>query len=403
MIIAMDFKLETFFDVSACKLCGKCLTECPALNYPEQKAKEEKQKLIHGEKSEVLEKCKSCFSCDRFCPNSARPYGLILFRWFERYGKEGIPVRALGALPVEDKNFLHYARKIYNSKEKAMVAEWQKNANSDLSGQEVFFAGCNTQLFPYIFDSPILAGPKIFGEPGLCCGEVYYRMGLFDRVAELGKNLAERYKKIRPAKVITFCAAGYNMQKNILPKQFGVKIEPEIVYIADWLLQKAEKGELKFTRPLNRKVVLQESCHSKVLGDEFMEKPRKLLKLAGAEIVEMNPCRERQICCGVADGITHFNPLAMTSGGIRQWRLAKQSKADVFAAYCSTCYLMMKMSAKAYPSFLPSLHLLELLTYAAGHPVESLADKKAGKIMVRVIGSSTGRLLSKKRVYPKTE
>jgi len=58
------------------------------------------------------------------------------------------------------------------------------------------------------------------------------------------------------------------------------------------------------------------------------------------------------------------------------------------------------MAAKFYPSFIPCLHLLELLTYAAGHPVESLADKKAGSIMARTVLGSAGNLLSRKRIRP---
>jgi Fe-S oxidoreductase len=399
--LEVEFELNKFFDLEKCTRCGKCLMECPVLRYPEAKAMAEKEKLIKGEPSEVLELCKSCFSCDRFCPNDCNPYFLILYRWFQRYQEKGIPVRALKSLPVEDKNFLYYTRKVYNRKEKGLVAEWEKNTTSDLSGQEVIFAGCNAQIFPYLFESPLLAGPRVMGRPGLCCGEVYFRMGLFDRVTELGKTLTECYEKTRPGRVIMFCLAGYNMQKNILPKRFGFKLKPEIIYLGDWLLERVKKGEIKFTRPLKRKVVVQESCHAKVLGDDFMEKPRELLRMAGAEVVEMNPCRERQVCCGVADGITHFNPLDMTLGGVRQWRLAKKTGADIFVAYCATCYLMLKMAGKAYPSFMPCLHLLEVLTYAAGYPVSSLADKRAGKVMARVVAGSVGNVLSTKRVFPK--
>jgi len=374
--------------------------ECPALHYPEAKAKAEKEKLIRGEPGEVVERCKSCFSCERFCPYDCHPYYLILYRWFERYQKQGIPVRALKSLPVEEKSFMDYARRGYNREEQKLAAEWMTNANSDLSGQEVIFAGCNAQVFPYLFTSPLLSGPKVMGEPGLCCGEVYFRMGLFDRAIELGRKIADRYDRIKPERVVIFCLAGYNMQKNVLPRKFGIKFSPEIIYLGDWLLERVKSGAIKFSRPLKRKVVVQDSCHAKVLGDEFMDKPRELLRLAGAEVLEMNPCRERQVCCGVADGIAHFNPLAMTLGGIRQWRLAKKAGADIFAPYCATCYMMLKMAGKFYPSFMPCLHLLELLTHAAGYPVESLADKRTGKIMAGTVLGSAGNILSRKRIYP---
>jgi len=398
-IIMEQLELKTFFQLEKCKLCGKCLMECPVLSYPEEIAKAEKAKLIKGEFSQVLNLCKSCFSCNRFCPENLNPYGLILFRWFERYQREGIPVRALASLPVEEKNFIYFARKAYTREEKALTKTWQENANSDLAGEEVIFAGCNAQIFPYLFESPLLSGVKVIGEPGLCCGEVYYRMGLFARVKHLAEKLAERYQKIKPKRVIMFCLAGYNMQKNILPKRFGIKLAPEIIYLGDWLLERVKKREIEFKRQLKRKVVVQDSCHSKVLGEEFMEKPRELLRLAGAEIVEMNPCKELQICCGVADGITRFNPLDMLLGGIRQWRLAKKTGAEVFSPYCATCYLMLKITEKFYPKFIPCLHFLELLTYSAGYSVESLADKRAVKLITGLSFSSVFKIFSKKRVF----
>jgi len=400
ILLKMDFELKNFFDLDRCQLCGRCLSQCPVLGYSEDKAKAEKQKLIKGEWSEVLERCKSCFSCNCFCPNQAQPYGLILFRWFERYQKLGIPIRALSSLPVEEKNFMEFAKRDYTREERVLVEEWRKNLHSELSGREVIFVGCNGQVFPYLFNSPVFKDAVIISEPGLCCGEVYYRMGIFSRVEKLGRKLEAVYQKAKPARVIMFCLAGYNMQKNILPKNFGIRLEPEIIYIGDWLLDRVKTGAIQFKRALNRRVAIQESCHGKALGKDFSEKPRELLRLAGAEVIDLNPCREKQICCGAADGITRFNPIDMVMGGIRQWRLAKATGADLFVPYCATCYLMLKMAGKFYPSFIPCVHYLELLTYAMGKDVVSLADKRAGKIMTKVMLSSAGRIFSRKRIHP---
>jgi Fe-S oxidoreductase len=281
-----------------------------------------------------------------------------------------------------------------------LVEQWQKNLHSDLTGKDVIFVGCNGQVLPYLFQSPLFQGATIISEPGLCCGEVYYRMGIFSRVEKEARKLEAAYQRANPARIIMFCLAGYNMQKKVLPRNFGFKVKPEIIYLGDWLLEKVKKGEIKFPRPIKRKVVCQESCHAKSLGNEFMEKPRELLRLAGAEVVEMNPCREKQICCGAADGITRFNPMDMVMGGMRQWRLAKKSGAELFVPYCATCYFMLKMAGKFYPSFLPCVHLIELLTYAAGTDLESRADKRAQKIMLKLMAGSAGRIFSRKRIFP---
>jgi Fe-S oxidoreductase len=396
----LAFRRKDFFDLNRCTLCGKCLAECPVLGYTEEKARAEMKRLIEGVPSEVLEHCKSCFSCNRFCPHDCHPYGLILFRWFERYRRDGIPVRALAALPADTRNFLTAARKAYHPRERTIVREWRDNARSDLSGEEVIFAGCNAQIFPYLFESPLLAGKKVIGEPGLCCGEIDYRMGLFDRVESLARRLEDRYRRVDPGRVILFCPAGYNMQKNVLPDQFGIRLAPEIVYLGDWLLEKADRGEIRFTKPLRQRVVVQDSCHAKILGDSFMEVPRELLRRAGAEITEMSPCRERQICCGVADGIPRLNPLDMARGGLRQWRLAEASGAEIFAPYCAACYLNLKLAQALCRPSIPCRHFLEILSDAAGHPLRSLAAERARRVLVGTVLTSGGRLLSKKRLFP---
>jgi len=241
---------------------------------------------------------------------------------------------------------------------------------------------------------------KVLGEPGLCCGEVYYRMGLFDRVKRLALSLQERLGMIKPRRLIMFCPAGYNMQKNILPRQFGVKLDCEHIYIGEWLLEKVRSGKIRFDRPIGKKIVVQESCHAKVLGDDFMNKPRELLEAAGAEIVEMKPKREQQICCGVADGIARFNPLDMMVGGSRQWKQAQASGAEVFAPYCGTCYLMLKMVQKRYFSSIECLHLLELLDSAAGGTMKSIASRRATKVLTGALLWSPRGILSRNRLFP---
>ena len=98
--MTMEFHLEDFFNVEKCVDCGKCLVECPVFKYSEQKAIEQHKKLVCGEPGDVLNNCSACYSCDTFCPNGCKPYGLIMYRWYERYREKGIPGRALGGLPV---------------------------------------------------------------------------------------------------------------------------------------------------------------------------------------------------------------------------------------------------------------------------------------------------------------
>ena len=396
----LKLRVEDFFDFATCERCGTCLAECPVLSYPPPRARAEKEKLLRGKRSEVLDRCKSCFSCERLCSHGCHPYYLILYRWFERYQRQGIPEHALRSLPGDHHNYLSAAEASYTHRERALVAQWAANARADLSGRDVIFAGCNALIFPSLLDSPLWAPLTVIGARGLCCGEVPFRMGLFDRTRALAHDLSAMYELTRPRRVFMFCLAGYHMQKHILPQRFGCDFQPEIVYLLDWLLDRIKSGELTVKAPINRRVVLQDSCHAKALGPGFFDKPRELLRLLGATVVDMDPCREKQICCGMADGIPRFSPIDMVAGGLRQWRLAQASGADVFVPYCATCYLMLRIAHLIYPSRLPCRHLLELVGPALGFRIHSQGRQRTSKVLGAMLAGGMRDLLRGGRVRP---
>ena len=386
-------ELDDFFDQDGCRRCGTCLSECPVLRIPRARAGAEMGKMIRGEHSEVLDRCAICLSCDQLCPRACSPSGLVLYRWFERRRRRGIPAHVRSALPAERHNFIHFARGGYDPEETSAVRRWQENLRRHHGGREIVFAGCNAQIFPYLLCAPLFSGTRIIGAPGLCCGELYYRMGLLDQTLLLGRRLREAYRRLAPKRVIVPCMAGYNLQKTILPRQFGIHFSTEIVYLGDWLLEMAEREEIRFTNPLERRVAVQDSCHGKQLGEAWMDKPRQLLRLAGAEIVELTPDRNGQICCGAAEGITRFDPMDVLGAGLRQWSLASAAGAELLSPYCATCLLMLSTSGMLFPSSIGCFHLVELISLATGQPMRSLARPRARRVVGRVILSSAWHLL----------
>ncbi|MHA1210190.1 MAG: heterodisulfide reductase-related iron-sulfur binding cluster, partial [Candidatus Freyarchaeota archaeon] len=52
-----------------------------------------------------------------------------------------------------------------------------------------------------------------------------------------------------------------------------------------------------------------DSCWSKAIGPEFFDTTRKLIKATGAELVEMQHCRENSLCCGFGAGARRYSML----------------------------------------------------------------------------------------------
>ena len=68
------------FDKSHCDECEKvdCLTRCQYIHFNGiDDARQEKTKMINGEKSRVLTECVTCFACDEYCPYESHPFDLI--------------------------------------------------------------------------------------------------------------------------------------------------------------------------------------------------------------------------------------------------------------------------------------------------------------------------------------
>ena len=68
------------FDPDRCFNCDSyaCLTKCQYLNYDFESARGERIKIAKGEYSKVLEECKTCYSCEEYCPYGNHPFYRIV-------------------------------------------------------------------------------------------------------------------------------------------------------------------------------------------------------------------------------------------------------------------------------------------------------------------------------------
>jgi len=392
-------------EYESCKRCGICLQKCPILQYEEEMSIAEISKLRDWEKSEVIDRCISCFSCDAFCPNDNHPYELILSNKYKIYQEtKKIPGRSEGALPLSKKNFLHYAEKKMDQETLTVLDKWKDNSYKDLSGEkEVILAGCNYQIYPELINNPIFKDTVVIGAKDLCCGEVYFRMSLFNVVEKLSEHIQERYKRMKIKKLIVPCMAGYSMLSNILPNEFGAKFDFEIEYGGEWVLNRLKSGEIPIERKVEKKISVQESCHGKILGDDFMNVPRDILKFIGADIDEMEHSRVNAICCGAADGIRKFNPIDMLKGSFRQIKEARATEAEMLSPYCATCLLMLSSGKLFYPGKLEINHLFALVSYAAGYTELEKPTKRAGQILQGLIPAAIPSILTNKKIDPEKD
>ncbi len=385
------------FDAARCRECGECFHQCPVMALPIERAREERKRLNRGDASGiVIRRCTSCFACNFICPEECNPAQQVLGYWNREYREKGMPLRARYYDPNSAPNFRTYVVERLPDDERAMVERWRDESPA----AEIFYPGCNVITVPYLTRSRLLEGLEIRGSLDMCCGETYYRMGLFDEVRKVARRLEGYFRRMGVKRMIIPCTAGRNMFTNVLPK-FGVTFDFEIEHVLPWLWRRIESGEIAVTRNLGMTVTIQESCYGKMFGEGYMDLPRKILERIGVTVREERLSRERALCCGIAGGFSvrsGYHPWDITKSTFRTLNLAKKSGADAVAVYCAGCLQMLTVGQIAHPfNNMPVYHLLELVQMAIGETPARLNRKRGRTMFAGVMRHQLPLVLSPRR------
>jgi len=368
--------MTTGYDFDACAECGECLAACPYINLGGSGARREIRRLRQGRYSRVLERCAGCATCDAACPRGCRPYALIRQRWGERYGSKGIPEKARYLMPTEFPNFRSAVG--FTREEKKIL----KRISGPPRGGVALYTGCNTLVFPGLLESKIFDGAEPFGSFEYCCGEMYYRMGMMDAARRTAERLADVFDSLRIEKMVFICAACMNLVSNVYPKEFGIELDFEKQFIADWLLEKIGSGKLDLKERGKRTLTVQDSCHSKMMGEWMHRGPRLLLGMTGAEIIEREHTKDESLCCGIAAGCAGYRAAGIAAVALKALEESRLTGADATATYCNGCQLTLSMARQFYPLAPPVVPMIQVVQQAVGErPDTGLPARRAAGIM----------------------
>ena len=348
---------------------------------PKDLAIDEIKKLIAGEKTKkVLSECQSCFSCNFYCPENAHPAGLILKRWNEQYQKEGLKIRAKHYMTLYPyyPNFRSYVMVHLPEKTKDLVKSWA--SLEPLKGDTLAYPGCNIITFAELAQASFFKDLDIRGRLEYCCGETLFRTGYTEELYQITKRLDKWFNILKPKKLLVLCTAGTNVFKYVLPR-YGLTYKfEEITSYLQYLWEKIQKGEIQFKKKIDMTISIQDSCYAKMFGDEYMDLTRKILKLAGAQIIETDSSRENVRCCGIGAGFSvdsSYHSFKIRSSAIRNFRAFKKTKADAVCVYCAGCLATFGGNKKLYFRKLKVYHIIELIQMAIGD--EPTLTEKAKK------------------------
>jgi len=395
------------FDQARCTLCGECLRRCPVMHLPLERARAEMQRLLAGEESAVLHRCTSCLACNLSCPEDCRPANLILDRWHGDYLREGLPARAAYFLPHARPNFRTYILDRMPPEERHRVAAWRQGGPA----REFLYAGCNLITTPYLTFSRLFDSLEIRGGLDYCCGEMLFRMGLYEAVGQVARRLTHWFRCLGAKRVYLVCTAGLNLLRNILP-QFGADFDGiEFVPFYQGILERLQSGSLGPIRPLpapsagnpgGMTVTVQDSCHARTLEPGFADLPRQVLAAIGVQVQEAPHHREEQLCCGIGGGFSHssaYNPVALLLSARATSRDHRRVEADATCVYCSGCLEMVSVARFSDPNRRPTLHLLELVQMAIGETPRRRQGALAWQFVEGTVRQQFPQVLSRERFW----
>lgn len=394
------------FDRGRCTRCGECFHRCPVMDLPLERAKREMERLMAGGETSVLRACTSCLACNLFCPEDCRPANLILDRWHEAYLREGLPTRAAYFLPHARPNFRTDILARLPPDERGAAARWRREEPA----RTFLYAGCNLMTTPYLTFSRLFEGLEIRGGLDYCCGEMLFRMGLYESLEQVARRLTHWFRRLGAERVYLVCTAGLNMLRNVLP-QFGADLAGiEFLPYLQGVLERLQDGDLAACVPLVGRAVrstgwtvtVQDSCHARIVEPGFADLPRQVLAAVGIQVQEAPHNREGQLCCGIGGGFSHasaYNPFELLLSARATSRDHRCVPADATCVYCSGCLEMLSVARFADPNRRPVVHLLELVQWAIGETPRRRQGKLAWQFVLGTVRRQFPRLLSRKRFW----
>ena len=162
-----------------------------------------------------------------------------------------------------------------------------------------------------------------------------------------------------------------------------------MISIWEWLYDKVKKGQITVKRPIEKKVVLTDSCYSSELGESFYEAVRSLHRLVGMDVIELPNNRDQNLCCGmpsiVRNNFDVTQPAQVAEKKIEQ--VAQSETSDLYC-YCPGCFMQLGGGAKNIG--VQTHYSLEEILWALGdeYPVALRERSKVqGKMFVKKLMS----------------
>ena len=323
------------FDRSKCDLCGECLVNCQYVDYSNEKAKEDIDKLIRGKPASIIKECITCVACNQYCEKGANPFDLINQRQEET-----------GLFPVSDRTLDMF------SAADVMPTE----VISGQPGKPVMSLCTVGDLIPEIFEGQLFEGMTFLKGGDYFCKIGWIHAGKERPVRDGAQAVVEKLAKTKAKEIIFYHDDCYALVATKV-KEYGINLPFKPIHIIEYLLSylKDHKDQIK---KLNMKIAYQQPCASRYTPwkDEWLD---ELFHLIGVERVERRYDRINALCCGGTIVATDYE----RAGRIKDLNIkdALDAGAEAMIFLCPLCFLsLIRRAREAGLQTIPIINLCRL-------------------------------------------
>jgi len=236
-------------------------------------------------------------------------------------------------------------------KEVGSKSKWESKARPRVG----LFAGCVTDfIYPEIGIAIVKvlerAGfPVVFPQGQTCCGFPALQMGAPEVMAEVARKNLAAFEDAGVDYILTPCPTCTHAMKNIYPELLAgdpalqartAAMAARVHDFAEFLYRQIKDGNapgLRFKK-LNKRVTYHDSCHLKRSLGVTLE-PRELLRIAGADLVEM-PYADR--CCGFGGSYSLKYPELSAQILDQKLDCIRETGAELVAVECPGCLMQLR-------------------------------------------------------------
>ncbi|MFC1924763.1 heterodisulfide reductase-related iron-sulfur binding cluster [Chloroflexota bacterium] len=362
-------------DIRECIECLACVSSCPVVSEtPKAKGplvrrniaqyafdpriSDRKSRLVKALKAGTYY-CTTCRRCTESCDKD-----IEITDWTRQlrraiYYDDTLTLKQPKAIPMS-MDAIRDSKNLLNSPniERAENWTWMIEDEVDIpnlinrKAKVGYFVGCVTSFKPsvdFVAQNMVKILNKIgedfsiLGPEEFCCGFPQYLAGVDESHIEHNLNAI---KELGIEKLIFTCPGCYRAFKINYPERLGRDLPYEAQHATEYICDKLDSG-MRFNNKVSMKLTYHDPCD---LGRHagVYEEPRRVLREAGVELVEMATNRQNATCCGMG-GLLMFADMDVSNNiGKKRIQEARDTGASGLVTACPACYDQFRRNADGF-------------------------------------------------------